>query len=57
MKLLDKLKVIEKTAVREIIDIGNLDELERSRTKYLGRKGELTSAIKNIKHVAKKDKQ
>ncbi len=56
MKLLDKLKTIEKTALKEIIDIANLEELEVSRVKYLGRKGLITDAIKGIKNVAKKEK-
>ena len=56
MKLLDKLKTIEKTAIKEIIEIGNLEELEQAKIKYLGRKGVLTDAIKGIKNVAKKDK-
>ncbi|NQT74959.1 MAG: phenylalanine--tRNA ligase subunit alpha [Candidatus Omnitrophica bacterium] len=56
MKLLEKLKGIEKAAIKEIIDGGSLDEMEKARVKYLGRKGALTSAIKNMKHVAKKDK-
>jgi len=56
MKLLDKLKTIEKSAIKEVIEASSLDEMEKSRVKYLGRKGLVTSAIKNIKHVAKKDK-
>ncbi len=56
MKLLEKLKGIEKSAIKEIIEAASLDEMEQSRVKYLGRKGVVTSAIKNMKHVAKKDK-
>jgi len=56
MKLLEKLKGIEKTAIKEIIEAGSLDELEKCRVKYLGRKGALTGTIKSIKNVAKKDK-
>lgn len=56
MKLLEKLKNIEKTAMKETIEAGSLDELEKTRVKYFGRKGVLTTAIKNIKSVAKKDK-
>jgi len=56
MKLLEKLKGIEKSAIKEIIEVASLDEMEQSRVKYLGRKGAITSAIKNMKHVAKKDK-
>ncbi|MFC1624423.1 phenylalanine--tRNA ligase subunit alpha [Candidatus Omnitrophota bacterium] len=56
MKLLEKLKSIEKTAIKEILETANLDELEQHKVKYLGRKGALTDAIKSIKSVAKKDK-
>ena len=56
MKLLEKLKSIEKSAIKEILEINSLEGLENSRVKYLGRKGELTAAIKSIKNVAKKDK-
>ena len=56
MKLLEKLKQIEKTGIKEILEINSLEGLENSRVKYLGRKGELTAAIKSIKNVAKKDK-
>jgi phenylalanyl-tRNA synthetase alpha chain len=56
MKLLEKLKGIEKAAIKEIVEVASLDEMEQSRVKYLGRKGIVTSAIKNMKHVAKKDK-
>ncbi|MBU4343521.1 MAG: phenylalanine--tRNA ligase subunit alpha [Candidatus Omnitrophica bacterium] len=54
--MLEKLKSIEKSAIKEILEINSLEGLENSRVKYLGRKGELTAAIKSIKNVAKKDK-
>ena len=56
MKLLEKLKTLEKTAAKEVVETSNLEELEQARVKYLGRKGELSSAIKGMKSVAKKDK-
>jgi len=56
MKLLEKLKTLENSAIKEILGLGTLEELEGSRIQYLGRKGVLTSAIKSIKNVAKKDK-
>ena len=56
MKLMEKLKTIEKTALKEVLENGSLGELEQSRVKYLGRKGTVTTAIKSIKNVAKKDK-
>ncbi|MDP6685523.1 MAG: phenylalanine--tRNA ligase subunit alpha, partial [Candidatus Omnitrophota bacterium] len=56
MKLIDKLKSIEKTAVKEVLADDSLEELEQSRIKYLGRKGQIQEALKGIKNVAKKDK-
>ncbi len=56
MKLLEKLKGVEKTAIKEVIEAASLDELEKFRVQYLGRKGVVTTAIKGIKNVAKKDK-
>ena len=56
MKLLDKLKKLEKGAIKEILEAGSLVELEKVKVVHLGRKGTLSSAIKSIKNVAKKDK-
>ena len=56
MKLLEKLKNMEKLALKEVVEVANLEELEKIKVKYLGRKGEITAAIKGIKNVAKKDK-
>ncbi len=56
MKFIDKLKDIEKIAIKEISDSSNAEELENAKVKYLGRKGAVTEAIKGIKSVPKKDK-
>ena len=56
MKFIDKLKDIEKIAIKEVSGSSNLEELENARVKYLGRKGIITDAIKGIKSVPKKDK-
>ena len=56
MKFIDKLKDIEKTAIKEVSDSANAEQLENAKVKYLGRKGIVTDAIKGIKSVAKKDK-
>ena len=56
MKFIDKLKDIEKIAIKEISDSPNVEELEKAKVKYLGRKGLVTEAIKGIKSVSKKDK-
>ncbi len=56
MKFIDKLKDIEKIAIKEISDSSNAEELENAKVRYLGRKGAVTDAIKGIKNVPKKDK-
>src|SRR3990167_946142 len=56
MKFIDKLKGIEKIAIKEVSDSSNVGELENIRVKYLGRKGIVTDAIKGIETVPKKDK-
>jgi len=56
MKLLERLKEIEKTAFLEADKAIDLKELEEVKIKYLGRKGILTTMIKNIKGVPKKDR-
>jgi len=56
MKFIDKLKEIEKIAIKEISDSSNTEELEKADIKYLGRKGLVTEAFKGIKSVPKKDK-
>ena len=56
MKLLEKLKNIDKAAVKEIVEAVSLEALEQAKIKYLGRKGIMQDAIKNIKSVSKKDK-
>src|SRR3989338_733608 len=56
MKFIDKLKDIERTALKEVTDSSNIEELEKARVKYLGRKGAVTETIKGIKSVPKKDK-
>ncbi len=56
MKLLEKLKGVEKAAIKEAVEVSSLDDLEKLRVQYLGRKGVVTTAIKGMKNVAKKDK-
>nr|MBU1328287.1 phenylalanine--tRNA ligase subunit alpha [Candidatus Omnitrophota bacterium] len=56
MKFIDKLKDIERIAIKEISDSSNIEELENAKVRYLGRKGAVTDAIKGIKNVPKKDK-
>lgn len=56
MKLFEKLKDIDKAAIKEIVETASWDALEQVKIKYLGRKGIMQDAIKNIKSVSKKDK-
>jgi len=56
MKLLEKLKNIDKAAVKEAVEATGLEAMEQIKVKYLGRKGILQEAIKGIKTVSKKDK-
>lgn len=56
MKFIDKLKEIEKTALKEISGSQDAGVLENMKIKYLGRKGIITDAIKGIKNVPKKEK-
>lgn len=56
MKLIEKLKNVDKSAIKEILEAANLEQLEQARIKYLGRKGVMQEAIKAIKNVPKKDK-
>lgn len=56
MKLLEKLKQMHKAAINEAVEAASLENLEQIRIKYLGRKGMLQEAIKDIKSVSKKDK-
>ena len=48
---------IKNEALAIIMNAGSKDELEELRIKYLGRKGEITSLIKNIKDLDKEQKK
>ncbi|MBU3911270.1 MAG: phenylalanine--tRNA ligase subunit alpha [Candidatus Omnitrophica bacterium] len=54
--MFEKLKDIDKAAIKEIVETPSWDALEQVKIKYLGRKGIMQDAIKNIKSVSKKDK-
>ncbi|HOZ54793.1 MAG TPA: phenylalanine--tRNA ligase subunit alpha [Clostridia bacterium] len=43
-----QIKQIKENAIREIADSKTLQELENSRIKYLGKKGELTSVLRGM---------
>ncbi len=50
------LNTIQKRALIEIYKSKGLQELEKVRIKYLGRKGQLTLQLRSIKDLPKKDK-
>jgi phenylalanyl-tRNA synthetase alpha chain len=54
--MLDDLKKIKKKALQEFNKIKNSDEIEELRHKYLGRNGELTKLLKNLKDIAEDEK-
>ncbi len=44
----EQIKQIKENAIREVADSKTLQELENSRIKYLGKKGELTSVLRGM---------
>ena len=54
--MLDDLKKIKTQALKEFAKIKNSEELEDLKVKYLGRNGELTKLLKNLKDIADEEK-
>lgn len=54
--MLDDLKKIKTRALNEFDKIKNSEELEMIKVKYLGRNGELTKLLKNLKDIAEEEK-
>ena len=54
--MLSDLKKIKTQALKEFAKIKNSDELEDLKVKYLGRNGELTKLLKNLKDIAVEEK-
>ena len=52
----DKLKAIVDDALVQIQDSDKLDELNKIRVKFLGKKGQLTSILKSMKDIPKEDR-
>jgi len=44
----DKLLEIKEIALRNINDVSNIEEIEQLRVKFLGKKGELTSVLRDM---------
>ncbi len=53
----DKLKLIEKEALKRIGGVKSIAGLETIRVKYLGRKGELTSFLRNLHKLPEPEKR
>jgi len=54
--MLDDLKKIKAQALKEFAKIKDSEELEELKVKYLGRNGELTKLLKNLKDIAEEEK-
>ena len=54
--MLEKIKKLKNQALKEIKKSKVLKELQALETKYLGRKGELTGILRNLKDLAKEQK-
>jgi phenylalanyl-tRNA synthetase alpha chain len=56
MSLLDDLKQEEEKAVKEISQTEDLNQLERIRVSFLGRKGSVTSLVKSLKDLSPEER-
>ncbi len=52
----EQLEQIKKAALDSIAQVTDLDGLNEIRVRYLGKKGELTAVLKNLKDVAPEDR-
>ena len=52
----DKLKKIKEEAMSNIKSLDSLDNLERIRVKYVGKKGELTSVLRGMGKLSKEER-
>ncbi len=52
----ERLEAIKNLALENIKDIGTLEELEKFRIKYLGKKGELTLVLRDMGKVIKEER-
>ncbi|MFH0852039.1 MAG: phenylalanine--tRNA ligase subunit alpha [bacterium] len=51
------LKELRDAALKEVLGVKNLEELEKLEIKYLGRKGELTEILRGLKDMAEAERQ
>lgn len=52
----DRLKKIKEEAISDIKSLSNLESLENIRIKYMGKKGELTSVLREMGKVPKEER-
>ena len=52
--MLDKLDVLQQTALRAVEALPDLTALDAWHVQYLGRKGELTQLLRSVGQLAKK---
>ncbi len=52
----DQLKELQEIALSESVNLENLDDLEKFRVKYFGKKGLLTNLSKGLRDVAPEDR-
>lgn len=57
MSLRDELEKVRAAAVKDVLAVGSAGELERVRVHYLGRKGELTSRLKELSLLPEKERK
>jgi len=56
MDLVEELKALQTKAEEELDQVQTMDELEKVRVSYFGKKGQLTALMKNMGKVPKEDK-
>ncbi|MGO1469208.1 MAG: phenylalanine--tRNA ligase subunit alpha [Tissierella sp.] len=52
----EKLQEIKKRALEDILELKTLDELEKFRIKFLGKKGELTLVLRDMGKLSKEER-
>ena len=52
----DKLLTMKQTVLEKIDKVENLDDLEKIRIGYLGKKGELTNILKGMRNLSKEER-
>ena len=53
----EKIEALKEKISNDFKEISNLEELEKIRLKYMGKKGEVVELLKNLKDVAQEEKK